>query len=95
MKVATLEKFHLRGGRIKILGTQGSYHTEVVKSNLCDYNGAHILARGDITVIAAPATQVSFKNYAPFTKCITEIDETTIDDAENLDLVMPMYNLIE
>ena len=66
-----------------------------LKPNLCDYNDAHILARGDITVIAAPATQVSFKNYAPFTKCITEIDGTTIDDAENLDSVMPMYNLIE
>ena len=47
------------------------------------------------TVTAAPATQVAFKNCAPFIKCITTIDETTIDDAEDLDLVMPMYNLIE
>ena len=39
--------------------------------------------------------QVAFKKYAPFTKCITKIDGTTIDDAEDLDLVMPMYNLIE
>ena len=46
-------------------------------------------------VTAAPKTQVAFKNCAPFTKCITKIDGTTIDDAENLDLVMPMYNLIE
>ena len=51
--------------------------------------------RGDITATAAPATQVLFKNCAPFTKCITKIDETTIDDAENLDLVINMYNLTE
>ena len=51
--------------------------------------------RGDITVTAAPATQVSYKNCARFTKCITKIDGATIDDAEDLDLIMPMYNLIE
>ena len=51
--------------------------------------------KGDITVIAAPTTQASFKNCAPFTKCITQVDGTTIDDAEDLDLVMPMYNLKE
>ena len=72
-----------------------TYNTEILKSNLCDYNNVYILVRGDITVVAAPATQVAFKNCASFTKCITKIDETTIDDAENLDLVMPIYNLIE
>ena len=51
--------------------------------------------RGDITLVAASATQVAFKTYAPFTKCITKNDETTIDDAADLDLVMPMYNLIK
>ena len=72
-----------------------TYNREVLKSNLCDYNDAYILVTGDITVTAAPQTQVAFKNCAPFTKCITKTDGTTIDDAENLDLVMPMYNLIE
>ena len=72
-----------------------TYNTEILKSNLCDYNYAYILVRGAITVVAAPATQVAFKDCAPFSKCITKIDETTIDDAEDLDLVMPMYNLIE
>ena len=38
---------------------------------------------------------MAFENCAPFTKCITKIDRTTIDDAEDLDLVMPMYNLRE
>ena len=40
-------------------------------------------------------SEVALKNFEPFTKCITKIDETTIDDPENLDLVMPMYNLLE
>ena len=70
-------------------------NTEVLKSNLCDYNDAYMLVRGDITVAAAPATRVSFKNCALFTKCITKSDETTIDDAEDLDLVMLTYGLIE
>ena len=48
-----------------------------------------------ILLSAAPATQVVFKNCAPFTKCITKIDGTIIDDAEDLNLLMPMYSLIE
>ena len=66
--------------------------TKVLKSNHCDYNDAYILVRGDITVAAAPASQVAFTNCAPITKCIKKIYETTIDDAEDLDLVMPMYS---
>ena len=65
-------------------------NTETLKSNLFDYNDAYILARGDITVIAAPQTQVPFKDCAPFTKCATKIDGTTKGDAENLDLVISM-----
>ena len=76
-------------------GNEITYNTEVLKSNLCDCNNAHILVRGDIAVTTAGATQVAFKNFAPFTKWITKIDGTTTDDAEDLYLVMPMYNLIE
>ena len=72
------------------IGSEIIYDTKVLKSNLCDYNDASILVRGDITVTAAPATQVSFENCAPFTKCITKIDGRTIDDAEDLDLVTQM-----
>ena len=50
---------------------------------------------GDITIIRGNETQVAFKNCAPFIKCITKIDGTMIDDAEDLDLIMPMYNLLE
>ena len=46
-----------------------------------DYKEAYILVRRDITVTAAHATQVSFKNCAPFTKCVTKVNGTTIDDA--------------
>ena len=70
-------------------------NTEDLKSNLCDYNDAYILVIRGITVTVAGATQVAFKNCALFTKCITKIDGPTTDDAEVLDLVMPMYNLIE
>ena len=69
------------------------YNTEVLKFNVCDYNDAYILIRGNI-IIRHQATQVAFKNCAPFTKFITKIDETTTDDAEDLDLVIAMYNMI-
>ena len=44
------------------------YNTEVLKANLCDYNNAYILVRGDITIIVHQKTQVAFKNCVPFTK---------------------------
>ena len=77
------------------VGNEVIYNTEDLKSNLCNYSDVYILVNGDITVIAAPATQVSFKNCAPFTKCVTKIDGIAVDDAEDLDLIMLMYNLIE
>ena len=49
-----------------------SYNTEMLKFNLCDCNDAYILVTADITVVAAPETQVTFENCAPFTKCITK-----------------------
>ena len=72
-----------------------TYNTEVLKANLRDYNDAYILVRGDNTITTAPTRQVAFKNCAPLTKCITKVDGTKIDDAEDLDLVMPMYNLMQ
>ena len=54
-----------------------------------------MITRGDITVTAAPQIQVKFKNCVRFTKCIPKIDGTTKNDAENLNLVMPMFNLTE
>ena len=78
------------------VGNEIIYNAEVLESNLCDFNDAYILVRGDIvTTVHKNPTPVAFKNCAPFTKCITKINETTVDDAEDLDLVTPMYNLIE
>ena len=53
------------------------------------------MVRGNVNIIGCQVTQVAFKNCAPFTKCITKIDGTTIDDAEDLHLFTAMYNLIE
>ena len=83
------------------------YDTRVLKPNLCDYAEAYILVDGKIRAIpgaavgnppAVPALNLSrlaLKNWAPFTKCNLEINDEHVDTAENLDIVMPMYNLIE
>ena len=63
--------------------------TEVLKSNLSNFNNSSILVRGNITIKGRnDATQVAFKNCAPFTKCIAKIVGTTTGNAEDLDLVM-------
>ena len=78
----------------------------MLRSNLCDYADAYILVKGTITITGAgndDATKqadergkgVTFKNCAPFTKCISRINNTDIDNAQDIDIVMPMYNLIE
>ena len=66
---------------------------------MCDYNDAYIVAKGVINV-TNPANnaydkKLVFKNNALFTSCISKINDTLIDNAEDLDIVMPMYNLIE
>ena len=72
------------------------YDTRVLKPNLCDYAETYILVDGTIRAAAADAnTRLALKNCAPFTKCNLEINDEYVDTAENLDIVMPMYNLIE
>ena len=77
------------------IGNEIIYNTKVLKSNLRDYNDVILLGRGNITITGDQVTQVALKNCAPFTNCITKINRTTLDDAKDLDLVMPMYILIE
>ena len=75
----------------------------MIRSSLCDFSDAYILVKGTITVsnTAGDAAvnntnkKVIFKNCAPFISCITEINNTQVDNAEDIDIVMPMYNLIE
>ena len=72
------------------------YDTRVLKPNLCHYAEAYILI--DRTIRAAAAnvnTRLTLKNCAPFTKCNLEINDEHVDTAENLDITMPMYNLME
>ena len=72
------------------------YDTRVLKPNLCDYAEAYILVDGTIRGTGGDNnTRLALKNCAPFTKCNLEINDEHIDTAENLDIVMPMYNLIE
>ena len=83
---------------------QIKFKTPVLRSSLCDYADAYILVNGNITVnntaaegVAAnnSAKKVIFKNCAPFTNCIGKINNTQIDNAEYIDIVMTMCNLIE
>ena len=88
-----------------------TFLTKSIESSLCNYSDAYILVTGNIAVtrtIAAAAggnvhrkqplnaaTQVIFKNCAPFKKCSTEIDGTLVDETDFINITMPMYNLIE
>ena len=77
-------------------GTSIKFETVNIKSSLCDYSDAYVLVAGDKTVTNGDEnTDAAFKNFAPFTKCITHINDDHIDTAEDIDITMPMYNLIE
>ena len=73
--------------------------TPMFRSDLCDFSDVYIIVKGTITVTnpsnAKIYKEVVFKNNAPFTNCITKINGIKIDSAEDLDVVMPMYNLLE
>ena len=82
------------------------FKTTMLRSNLCDYADSYILVKGTITITgegdnaaAGRADErdkgVTFKNCAPFTKCISRINNTDIDNSHDIDIVMPIYNLIE
>ena len=80
--------------------------TARLKTSFCDYSDAYILVKRTIRVVVyvpnAAAIeadrnneQVIFKNCAPFTDCIKKINNTQVDNAKDLDIVMTMYNLLE
>ena len=77
-------------------GATVKLETKVIKSNLCDYSDAYILVTGNITATGGDAnTRFAFINCAPFTKCITHINDEHVDNAGILDIIMPMEKLIE
>ena len=83
------------------------FKTPMLRSNLCDYSDAYILVKGTITVTAPGVNNnannirdkrnrpVILKNNAPFVSCITRINGELIEDDDDLDIVMSMYNLLE
>ena len=87
-------------------GSDIKFKTIMLISNLCDYADAYVLVKGTITITGAGDNDaakllyernkgVIFKNCAPFTKCISKINGAEIDNAQDIDIVMPMYDLIE
>ena len=72
------------------------FETKAIKLDLYDYSDAYILVTGEIKIADIAAdTNVAFKNCAPFLRCVTHINDEHVETAENLDIIMPMYNLIE
>ena len=76
----------------------------MLKSSLCEYSDAYILVKGTVTINDTSAAgaaanntnkKVIFKNCAPFTNCISDINNRQVDNAKDIDILMPMYNLIE
>ena len=83
---------------------QINFKTSMLRSILCHYSDAYILLKGNISVNNTAVADVNanntnkkviFKNRAPFTDCISKINNTQVANAKDIDIVMPMYNLIE
>ena len=85
---------------------QIKFKTAMLKSTLCDYSYEYILAKGKITITGAGDDAavrqaderdkgVAFKNCGPFTNCISEINNTQIHNAKDIDITIPMYKLIQ
>ena len=74
--------------------------TSMLRSDLCDFSDAYIVVEGDITLEGDNNANkrnknLTFKKNAPFINCISKINGVKIDNAEDLDAVMPLYNLLE
>ena len=76
------------------------FKTSMLRSDLCNYSKAYVWVKGDVTANANnynvnDEVEFSFKNNAPFISCISKINGELVENAENLDVLMPMYNLLE
>ena len=75
------------------------FKTSMLRLDLCDYSNGYIVVKGTITATKPGSImydkKLAFQNNAPFTSCISKIKKTLIDKAEDLDIIMPMYNLLE
>ena len=76
------------------------FKTSMLRSDLCDYSDAYVWVKGKITVTnpnnnANCDRRLTLKNNAPFISCISKINGELVENAEDLDIVMPLYNLLE
>ena len=90
---------HDQSGETCSTNKQIRFKTPMLRSDLCDYSDAYIVVKGIVTVTSSDNNtydkKLAFKNNAPFTSGISKINNTLIDNAENLDVVMRIYNLIK
>ena len=105
-KFTTKNSVEINDQKGSYTGSDIKFKTTMRRSNSCDYADAYILVKGTTTTtregdVAATRQadernkSVTFKNCAPFTKCISKMNNTDTDTAQDIDIVMPMYNLIE
>ena len=76
---------------IYIVNRQIGFKTLMLRYSLCDYSDSYILVKGNVSVNKTAAADA----YAPFTDCISKINSTQVDNDKDIDIVMPMYNLIK
>ena len=79
---------------------QRTFKKSMLRSDLCDFSDAYIVVKGEVTVTGGSNSSrknrpLAFKSNDPFISCISKINNTLIDNVEGLDVVKPMYNLIE
>ena len=92
---------HSQSGETYNTNKQIRFKTSMLRSDLCDLSDAYIVIKGIFTVTADERDsdemnrQVTLKNNTPFISCISKINGVLVDNAEDLDAVMPMYNLLE
>ena len=94
-------KVHDQSGEIYNTNTQIRFKTSMLRSDLRDYSDAYIVVKGIVTVSADERDrdemnrQVILKNNAPFISCISKINGLLVENTEDLDIVILMYNLLE
>ena len=90
---------HDQSGETYNTNKQIRFKTSMLRSDLCDYSDAYIVVKGKIIVTNpnndAYDMKLAFKNNAPFTSCVLKINNTLMDNAEDLGIVMPMYSLLK
>ena len=103
-KFRTKNWVEINNKSLGIFGTNSRIKTMLLKSSLCYYSDAYILVKGTMTVpnMAAAAAaannaneKVIFKNCAPFTDCKSETNNVQVDNAKDVDVPIPIYNLTD